>query len=56
MVKEIKKNGDTLYLCEECGMAYKEKEWAQKCQAWCKEHHTCNLEIIEHAVPLERLD
>ncbi len=53
MVKEIVKGDKTLYTCQECGMAYKEKEWAQKCQAWCHEHHACNLEIMEHATPLE---
>ena len=53
MVKEVKKNGKTLYTCEECGMAYQEKEWAAKCQAWCSANHTCHLEIIQHAVPSE---
>lgn len=53
MVKEIKKNGKPLYFCEECGMAYEEKEWAEKCQEWCHEHHSCNIEIMEHAAPSE---
>lgn len=53
MVKELIKDGVTLYLCEACGFAYKEKEWAQKCQQWCQQHHSCNLEITQHAVPLE---
>jgi len=52
MVTEIEKSGKTLYLCEECGMAYLEEEWARKCERWCAEHQACNLEIIEHAVPL----
>lgn len=38
------------YQCSECGMQYEDKEWAEKCEAWCKEHHSCNLEIIKHAV------
>jgi len=50
MVKEIKRKGRTLYTCEECGMAYAEKEWAEKCQQWCRENKSCNLEIISHAV------
>ena len=41
------------YKCNECGMRYADKTWAQKCEAWCKEHHTCNLEIIQHAVESE---
>ena len=53
MVKELRKNGETLYICEVCGLAYKEKELAEKCQSWCEQYHGCNLEIIQHAVPLE---
>lgn len=52
MVKEIKKSGKTLYICEECGFAYGEKEWAEKCQRWCSAHQSCNLEITEHGEPL----
>lgn len=37
-----------LYQCAECGFKYTEKEWAEKCKAWCKEHHSCNIEIISH--------
>lgn len=53
MVKELQKNGKPYYICEECGFAYEQREWAQKREAWCQEHHSCNLEITEHAVPLE---
>lgn len=53
MVKEIKKDGKTLYVCEECGFAYEEKEWAQKCQQWCGQNNSCNLEITQHATPLK---
>ncbi len=50
MVKQTKKGDKDLYICEECGFYYKEKEWAEKCESWCKEHHGCNLEITKHAV------
>ena len=40
---------DSLYQCPECGLKYKEKEWAEKCGAWCKEHKSCNLEITAHS-------
>ncbi|MDO8601182.1 MAG: hypothetical protein Q7R46_00710 [bacterium] len=50
MVREIKKEDKTLYQCQECGFEYKEKEWAEKCEAWCKNTKSCNLEIIKHAV------
>jgi uncharacterized C2H2 Zn-finger protein len=47
--KQKTKDRSKLYKCPECGFLYKEKEWADKCQAWCKKHHTCNLEITEQA-------
>lgn len=53
MVKELEKDGKTYYVCEVCGFTYKEKEWAHKCQEWCTEHQSCNLDIGEHAVSLE---
>ena len=49
MVRIIKKQNKKLYQCEECGFKYKEWETAQKCQAWCKEHKSCNLDIIKYA-------
>lgn len=52
MVKILNKGGTTFYLCEACELAYEEREWAEKCQQWCEEHQSCNLEIIEHAVPI----
>lgn len=48
MMKGHKHNSH--YKCPECGLEYYEKEWAEKCEAWCKEHKTCNTEIIKHAV------
>jgi hypothetical protein len=53
VVKAVERSGQTLYVCEECGLAYNEKEWAEKCEQWCREHGTCNIEIIEHGAPLE---
>jgi len=47
--REIK-NDKKLYQCPECGLLYKEKEWSDRCEAWCKEHHSCNLEITKHAI------
>lgn len=51
-ISQLKKSGKDadLYQCPECGFLYKEKEWAEKCQVWCKEHKSCNLEITQHAV------
>ena len=50
MVKVIKKDDKELYQCEECGFHYDEnREWAEKCEAWCREHKSYNIEIIAHA-------
>lgn len=48
-MKEVNEEGDILYQCEECGLTYVEKSWAEKCEAWCKKTKSCNLEIIKHA-------
>lgn len=53
MVKEVNKKGKAAFACEECGYVYEEKEWAEKCQAWCSEKQSCNLEITEHGAPPE---
>lgn len=50
MVKKINKNRDEFYQCQECEFLYKEKLWAEKCEQWCKEHKSCNIEIIKHAI------
>ncbi|MBU1017161.1 DUF2933 domain-containing protein [Patescibacteria group bacterium] len=42
-----------LYKCPECGLEYKEKEWAEKCEAWCRKNKSCNLEITKHAIKNE---
>jgi len=49
IVRTTQKENKELYQCEKCGFHYADKEWAEKCEAWCKEHHSCNLEITAHA-------
>lgn len=44
------KNNGALYRCVECGFQYSEEAIAKQCEAWCKEHHSCNLEITKHAI------
>lgn len=51
MVKLLSENNKTLYQCEICGYRYEDKEWAERCEAWCKEHKSCNLEITAHGEP-----
>jgi len=50
MEKEIKINDKKYFQCEICKFAYKEKEITEKCQNWCEEHNSCNLDITKHAV------
>jgi len=50
MVKAIQQGNKHKYQCEKCGLQYAEREIAEKCQAWCKEHKSCNLGIIKNAV------
>ncbi len=50
MVRKKGKNGKTYAVCEECGFGYADESWADRCEAWCREHKTCNLEIIKHSV------
>lgn len=53
MVKEAEKKGQKLYQCESCGFAYADKKLASDCEAYCTAHHSCNIEITKHAVPLD---
>lgn len=53
MVKEIKKGKRVYFECKECGFLYKEKIWAAKCQKWCSQNKSCNLEITKHAIKIE---
>ena len=46
MVKKIK----DCYRCEGCLLYYKDKETAEKCEKWCKDNKSCNLEITKHSV------
>ena len=56
MVKVIKQNDKELYQCEECGFHYADKEWVEKCEAWCREHKSCNIEITAHAEENKKYD
>lgn len=50
MVRKLKRENKVLYMCEECGLVYEERIWAEKCEEFCKKHHACSLEITKHAV------
>jgi len=50
MVKDIRQKDATLFQCEACGLKYASREVGEKCEAWCTEHKSCNLDIIKDAV------
>jgi hypothetical protein len=37
------------YTCPECQLTYDEAQWAERCAAWCRAHHSCNLAITAHS-------
>ena len=39
-----------LYQCPECGLYYETEETAKRCEAFCKEHNACSIEITKHSV------
>jgi len=52
MVKTLIKNKKIYYICEECNFAYLSSKTANECENWCREHHSCSLEITKHAVEI----
>ena len=50
MVQEITKGDKKYYKCKECDLSYSDKETAEKCEAWCRENKSCNLDIIKYAI------
>jgi len=53
MVKEIIRENTKYFRCGECGMYYKTRELAQKCEDFCGKNNACNMEIMKHAVELK---
>jgi len=49
MVKAAREDNKELYQCVECGFHYADKELAEQCETWCREHKSCNIEITAHA-------
>ena len=45
MVKDIIRDNKKIFVCEKCCLSYKEKKRAERCEAWCKEHNSCNLKF-----------
>jgi len=56
-MKIIEKESKKYYQCKECGHVYETEELANKCEEWCKEHKSCNLEIVKESVSVkEKID
>ena len=43
------------YKCKECKLIYKDKNTAKKCEDWCREYKSCNLEITKYAINKNKL-
>ncbi|MBI2558691.1 hypothetical protein HYW20_05185 [Candidatus Woesearchaeota archaeon] len=52
MVKEIKRSGKKYFECEACNFVYKDKKIAEECEAYCKKHYACSIEITKHAIKI----
>lgn len=39
-----------LYQCPECKLHYEDKQIARQCEAYCKEHHGCSMDITKLSV------
>ena len=39
-----------IYLCEECGLGHADERTATECEAYCKSHASCSIEITAKAV------
>jgi hypothetical protein len=38
------------YQCAECGLHYQDEALSKQCEAWCKEHKSCNLSIAKESI------
>jgi len=39
-----------VYLCRICGVKYNDKNWAEKCEDWCRHNNSCNISITKHRI------
>jgi len=50
MVKEVIYEGREHHYCEDCDLVYKSRDWAEKCEDWCRENASCNVAITNHSI------
>lgn len=43
-----------IYECPACGLHYYDEEIVNKCEAWCTQNKSCNLEFIEHSLESQK--
>ena len=41
---------EKVYQCPECGLHYEDEKMAKQCEAFCKEHNACSLEITQFSI------
>ena len=39
-----------IFLCKECGLGYGDRATAEACEAYCRSHQSCSMEITAKAV------
>ncbi|MDY6778879.1 MAG: hypothetical protein SVU32_09510 [Candidatus Nanohaloarchaea archaeon] len=50
MVSEEQFEGEASFACDVCGLHYRERETAERCEAYCREHDACSTEIIKESL------
>ncbi|MBI2444894.1 hypothetical protein HYV43_00720 [Candidatus Micrarchaeota archaeon] len=43
--------GAAVFVCDACRLAYRDEKTASACEAYCRAHNACSLDLIRHAVP-----
>ena len=39
-----------VFVCEECGLGYADRTIAESCEAYCRSHNSCSIEITARAI------
>ncbi|MBI4451019.1 hypothetical protein HY642_03525 [Candidatus Woesearchaeota archaeon] len=50
MVKQAGHKGKKVFVCERCDFKYRDEKWAKACEDWEKDHNSCNVQVIAHAI------
>ncbi|NCO17858.1 hypothetical protein COT60_01070 [Candidatus Pacearchaeota archaeon CG09_land_8_20_14_0_10_30_9] len=55
MVKKTNLEGEIVFKCERCGLFYRNKGVAKKCENWCNKNNSCNYLISKVCIKLNKL-